>query len=276
MIFLTLLLLVQPISLPVDTAEGQVFDKATGQPLGYVNIGIKGTTIGTVSDESGYFTLSLLNQPTDAQVRFSIIGYKPKVMPVKELTGDFHKISLNPERLELEDITVSKSRLRKKEKGNKTTSKRIITGWNKYILGGERGIRIKVGRKPIYVQSLHFHIANNGFEEVLVRVHFRSFREDRPFEHVFNKDILVPVKIESGWVDVNLEEYNLVIEEDVAVTLQPVERKGHCAGGRNCFQISLDILKLFTTDWLVYKMSSEANWRIKKSYSPGIYLTVYE
>jgi hypothetical protein len=271
-----LLLLVQFISLPVHTAEGQVFDGATGQPLGYVNIGIKGTTIGTVSDESGYFTLSFRNQPVDAHVRFSIIGYKPKVLTVEAFTEDFHQINMTPERFELEDLTVTTSRLKIKEKGNKTTSKRIVTGWNKYILGGERGIRVKVGSKPIYVQSLHFHIANNGFEEVLVRVHFRRFREGRPFEHIFNKDILVPVRVKSGWIDVDLEEYKLVFDEDVAVTLQPVNRKGECEDGGNCFLISLDMLKLFTTNWLVYKMSSEADWGIQKRYSPGIYLTVYE
>ncbi|HBQ60773.1 MAG TPA: hypothetical protein DD671_14445 [Balneolaceae bacterium] len=276
MIFLQLLLLVQSILLPLDPLKGHVFDEVTGQPLGYVNIGIKGTTIGTVSDETGYFALSLRNQPADAQVRFSIIGYKPKVMAVKEFSEGHNRITLTPERLELDDIYISKSRLRKKEKGNKTTSKRIVTGWNKYILGGERGIRIKAASKPTYVQSLHFHIANNGFEEVLVRVHFRSFREDRPFDHVFNKDILVPVKVKSGWIDVDLEEYKLVFEEDVAVTLQPVTRKGECEDEGNCFLISLDILKPFTTDWLIYKMSSEADWEIKKSYSPGIYLTVYE
>jgi len=92
-----------------------------------------------------------------------------------------------------------------------------------------------------------------------------------------NQDILVPVKTKSGWVDVNLEEYNLVFEEDVFVTLQPVRRSGNCEADEDyCFALSLGMFKFFSTNWLVYKMSSEAEWKVNKNWSPGIYLTVYE
>ncbi|MCH2450388.1 MAG: carboxypeptidase-like regulatory domain-containing protein [Gracilimonas sp.] len=270
-------LLMLPFSAIAQTVKGKVYTESTVQdPLAFVNIGIIGTTVGTVSDEEGYFTLPFRKEHLNKQVRFSIIGYKSKEYKLDNLLNQFNEIKMEKDTVQLNKIVVTDFRLKKKDKGTKTSSKRIVTGWNRYILGGERGIRIKVGSKPISVKSLHFHVANNGFKKVLLRLHFRNFKDGVPFRHVVNSDIIIPVNIKSGWVNVDLEEYDLVFEEDVAVTLQPVHRTGECLEQENCFHLSLGMFRIFSPNWLVYKISSEADWEIKKIYSPGIYLSVYE
>ncbi|MBQ2520154.1 MAG: TonB-dependent receptor, partial [Paludibacteraceae bacterium] len=61
---------------------GHVLDEKTGEHLPYVNVQIKGTNIGTVTDESGHYFLKDL--PLGRQiVVFSYVGYETLELPVK-------------------------------------------------------------------------------------------------------------------------------------------------------------------------------------------------
>lgn len=64
--------------------SGTVVDVTSGEPLPFVTVGIPGTTLGTVSNADGFFTL--LNVPTDTvTISANYIGYIPR------------EIYLNPE-----------------------------------------------------------------------------------------------------------------------------------------------------------------------------------
>ena len=61
---------------------GHVLDEKTGEHLPYVNVQVKGTNIGTVTDESGHFFLK--NLPLGRQtIVFSYVGYENLELPVK-------------------------------------------------------------------------------------------------------------------------------------------------------------------------------------------------
>lgn len=61
---------------------GHVLDEATGEHLPFVNVQIKGTSIGTVTDESGHYFLK--NLPVGRQiVVFSFVGYETEELPVQ-------------------------------------------------------------------------------------------------------------------------------------------------------------------------------------------------
>lgn len=78
---------------------GHVLDEQTGEHLPYVNVQLKGTNIGTVTDESGHFFLK--NLPLGRQtILFSYVGYENLELPVKieahktvELKAAIHEIS---------------------------------------------------------------------------------------------------------------------------------------------------------------------------------------
>ena len=60
---------------------GHVLDEKTGEHLPFVNVQIKGTNIGTVTDESGHYFLKDL--PIGRQtVVFSYVGYETLELPV--------------------------------------------------------------------------------------------------------------------------------------------------------------------------------------------------
>ena len=60
---------------------GHVLDEATGEHMPFVNVQLKGTNIGTVTDESGHYFLKDL--PIGRQtIVFSYVGYEPLELPV--------------------------------------------------------------------------------------------------------------------------------------------------------------------------------------------------
>ncbi len=78
---------------------GHVVDETTGEHLPFVNVQVKGTNIGTVTDESGHYFLKDL--PLGKQVIvFSYVGYETTELPVNvtahtttELKASIHEIS---------------------------------------------------------------------------------------------------------------------------------------------------------------------------------------
>jgi len=63
---------------------GTVTDSDDGSSLPGVSVVVKGTTIGTVTDIEGKFTLSV---PRDANtLRFSFVGYSPREVDITTLT----------------------------------------------------------------------------------------------------------------------------------------------------------------------------------------------
>lgn len=64
--------------------EGQVLDALTKEPVSYANIYIKGTTVGTTTDDTGYYQLKLIN-PYDS-LSAAFLGFKEKTMPIKKQT----------------------------------------------------------------------------------------------------------------------------------------------------------------------------------------------
>lgn len=59
----------------IRTITGTLTSSETGEPLPGVNIVVKGTTIGTVTDENGYYSI---NAPVGSTLVFSFIGMKTR------------------------------------------------------------------------------------------------------------------------------------------------------------------------------------------------------
>ena len=76
---------------------GHVLDERTGEHLPYVNIQIKGTNIGTVTDESGHYLLQ------------DLPGLRNKKLPVR---GQFHPPGAPPEDLNVQVCFQSFDRFR--------------------------------------------------------------------------------------------------------------------------------------------------------------------
>jgi hypothetical protein len=84
-IILTLLLtsaLITSVKAQPTRITGKITDTATDEPIPYVNVYFRHTTIGAISDLNGSYSLTT-SQPGDS-IYASSIGYKTRVMPIKK------------------------------------------------------------------------------------------------------------------------------------------------------------------------------------------------
>lgn len=84
--------------------RGKVTDAASGDPLPFVNIVFKGTSIGTTTDFDGNFQLVTSN-PTDSLIA-SYIGYKPRAKAVLKGREQVINFQLEEEVTRLRDIVI--------------------------------------------------------------------------------------------------------------------------------------------------------------------------
>lgn len=88
-----------------------VLDERTGEHLSYVNVRLKGTNIGTVTDESGHYLLKDL--PLGKQtIVFSFVGYETEELPVTivaDKTVEL-KIALREVSIMMDNVVVTANR----------------------------------------------------------------------------------------------------------------------------------------------------------------------
>lgn len=102
------------ISQQVLTVQGKVSDPA-GNSMPGVNVLVKGTTIGVITDIDGRFSVTVPNLPNT--LVFSFIGFLPKEVIVSNLS--FLNVSLSEDVTSLEEVVVV---------GYGTQRKRDLTG----------------------------------------------------------------------------------------------------------------------------------------------------
>lgn len=73
-----LLLIILPMSIFAQrTIKGSVKDATTNEPLPFVSVSLKGTTIGTTTNMDGDYVLKLNESVTSGSIEISCVGYKP-------------------------------------------------------------------------------------------------------------------------------------------------------------------------------------------------------
>lgn len=90
---------------------GHVIDKKNGEHVPYVNIVIKGTTIGTTTDESGHFFLKNLPEGK-LTIEVATVGYKTITRPVNLTNGQTREenFEIEEDLIALDGVVVSANR----------------------------------------------------------------------------------------------------------------------------------------------------------------------
>ena len=89
------------------TLRGIISDQDTREPIQYVNVGITGTTIGTVSNQNGEFQLILPDTISPSHLKLSHIGYESLEVESSFLAEQSIHFFLKPRSITLDEITVS-------------------------------------------------------------------------------------------------------------------------------------------------------------------------
>ncbi len=210
---------------------GRVLDAQNKVPLVYVNIGVVGKDLGTVSDAEGYFSLTL-EEPILRQdsLRFSMLGYESKVFLLGSFLDDKPlEILLNEQALALDEVVLISPKnktYKSKLLGNKTKSNFIYTAFTTNQLGNEMGIMIRGRKDPMWLDYIEFNIVENDYGPIRFRLNIYDVKDGLPYQNILKENIFVDTDIESGIVHVDLTPYELVMNDDFFVTLEWIEDLG--------------------------------------------------
>lgn len=197
------------------------------QPLGYVSIGIVGTSVGTVSDEQGRFELYL---SSEGNVVFSLIGYRSLTLSSAALKTHptEQPIVLEEQPFQLPEIRISNREQVTKTIGGdkadaKTSTNFAIGSKPSQNLGAEIGRKFNLPKAACRLEKYRFYLQSN-FESVKFRVNVYSLKS---MENLLAQNIYYATagKV-NGWVEIDLTPYDIVINEDVVVSIQWIESKG--------------------------------------------------
>ena len=132
------------------TISGTVTETATSESLAGVSIKVEGTTIGTITDIEGNYSLSA---PTNATLTFSYIGYKTKTIAVKNQT--VINVSLDENLQDLEEVVIVGISLKKSDLtgavgsvSSKVLEEKPVTNINQALQGRVAGVLINNAAKP--------------------------------------------------------------------------------------------------------------------------------
>ncbi|BDX37975.1 membrane protein [Tenuifilaceae bacterium CYCD] len=99
----------------ITKIRGKVVDSNTKQPLPYVNVSFKGTSVGTITSDVGDFFIE--TRTAGDSLSISYVGYTPLQVKIKKGAYQELRIELDPESIELAGVIV---------KPGESQSRRII------------------------------------------------------------------------------------------------------------------------------------------------------
>lgn len=259
-----------------STVAGVVKDAATGTPLPYVNVGVVGKNIGTVTDEAGAFEMAIAKEHDLDQVKISMVGYQPKAFRVADLREMLRKepvIFLEEAVYSMTEVVVygKEGELREKIVGNPTETRRNRIQFSKDLLGNEMGIVIKNKKRPIFIKDFNVNILENGHETFKFRINLYSVKNGLPAENILQENIIVSSSIREGMLTVDLTPYNIWVTGNFFISMEWIEDLGD-----NSLEFSLD--NRGRTSPTITRTTSQAQWAEvgKAAFGTGIgiWLTV--
>lgn len=223
-------LLISIFSFGQEVYSGKIIDASNNEALSYVNIGIVGKNVGTVSDLDGAFELPLETIYDKDILKISMIGYESLEYIVADFKQEIAKnsdILLAPQITDLQEVIISSTKFNnEKVLGNTTTSQAMRAGFETDKLGNEVGLVIKIKKSPSYIKSFHASIVDNNYGKVKFRLNFYDLKKKRPNKSILNENIIVSTEMKNGILSVDLTEYNIIVEDDFFVSLEWIESYG--------------------------------------------------
>ncbi|WP_088341272.1 carboxypeptidase-like regulatory domain-containing protein [Robiginitalea sediminis] len=208
--------------------RGRITDAATRQPIPYVNIGLVGRGIGTVSDADGYYELWVREASPDDLLRISCLGYEPLTQSWEDLPeGPDISFTMRKGAIALDEVVVSVLPTYTLEEivGYPLASTRDFAYWKDSLaLGAELASRIRVSPGTRRLNTLFFNTTSNPADSVLVRINCYAFPGSggKPAEPLnkSGQSILYTLPGGASEAVVDLMPFDLWVEDDFYLSLE--------------------------------------------------------
>jgi hypothetical protein len=259
--------------------SGYTCDKTGKKGLGFVSIGVVGTTIGTLSDQNGKFELTVPYSMSADSLLFFAIGYKPLRFKCQELAAiKRDSILLEALPLELEEVLVLSSKLKHKILGTTNYSKNNCTGFASMDgnwKGSESAILVR-NKRTVLLEEFSFFVVHNTYEDSLpFRLTFYSLPQKAPDQKAeignwvgptfLKKPIIFKLSIRHGQFTLPLRDYGIYTSGDFFISLECLTDEMDIA--RFCYTSSPQVPGYF-------KVKLFSSWRKTQDQGPDFNVKV--
>lgn len=266
-----LLLFIMTASIGQASAQQLISGKITdtkGNPLPYVNIGIKGGKTGTISSQDGNFSLSVPDELLHYTITFSCIGFQEQ----NYLAGDVLKkmknqIVMTEKIATLNEVKISNLKRKTRKLG--------ITGRTPMIsipTSSLRSTDIFEQARLIHLQSpskilnANIFMLSDDDREVNIRINFYAFKNGEPASRLVEKNIIRKTAVKKGWFSIDLSKEDIYLEEDFVISFE------YLPDGKSDHKRIVFGAKLGASDsWL--RSSSLGIWHKNELGGASIYVT---
>jgi CarboxypepD_reg-like domain len=256
-IVLLIFIFIVPCKLLSQTQKGRVLS-VNNAGIGYVNIGIIGKNVGTVSDQDGYFTIRLDDKYNNDSLRFSMIGYESKTFQVGRFKTDSVKtVFLNSKVYSFSEVKIIYHRPRKIRLGTPVFSNDLRSGFSNNDLGSELGIKVDV-KGHVILKNINLNVAVCTYDSVTYRLNIYRSVNATEYKNILTEPIYISFSKDkiNKVVTFDLSKYSIIISGNALITLELYKNLGE---GSLLFHTS------FFTDTTYHKKTSEGKW----SKAPG-------
>lgn len=232
--------------------KGNVKDQKTNKALPFVNVGIVGQSVGTVTDTAGNFTIQLAEHDTDS-LRISMIGYYPQsflVSAIKKDPGQLD-IKLKPQTIQLKEVKVTNHTFKEVTLGNTTESTSTDAGFTSNKLGNEIGAIIKIKKSPTFLKRFNASLAHPAPDSVTLRLNIYSVKGGLPDKNLLQQNIFITVKRGQNKISVDLKPFFIEVDDKFFISLEWIENS---PGRGLMFSASL------FSSAIIARETSQANW----------------
>jgi len=247
--------------------RGRVFDAKDKTPLAFVNVGIPGKNKGTVTQHDGSFTLTIDGEMDKDSIQFSMAGFQPQTTKIHQPLSVF----LNAKIIELKEVVITSKAPRTRRLGNTASSRSVSVGFPMKFLGAELGIRIGLGKRPVFLKAFNFNISYSRVDTALFRLNIYSFDKGSPSGYKLQQNILVPVGKTAGAQTIDLSAYHLITSGDILVTLELIEG---ASSGPDPGALFLSAGFFNSPTWR--RPTSQATWKKAAGIGVGFNIVVQE
>jgi len=220
-----------------QTISGAVFEKNSETPVEYVNIGIFGKNIGTVSDQNGRYTLQIKPEYYSDTLIFSCIGYHSYSVIVSDFINlNNGNVNLEKREYELAEVVIRPRRVKEKTLGVTTKSKMFVGCFADSINGREIGIVMK-NKDRVFLKEVNLNITICTYDSIFYRINIYKAHSDKQFENILTNPIYVSSSKEEvkDKITIDLRHLYLEFKGDFLVTFEAVKNLGK---GSLCFSVS--------------------------------------
>ncbi len=270
-LILVLCLLNPLISVLGQDISAQIKDSKSHLPIQYVNIGIVGKNIGTVSDSLGNFKLSLTNAIDTDTLRISAIAFKTKNYKIRDLRAtEFPEtILMDEEVVQLKEVVISNEKSEPIQLGLKRKYCYPIPLYKKAssnVSFPQKGSRHEIGTrftnsKTIELDSIQLNFVECNLDNFEIRLNVYSIKNET-IKNILTQPIYITLtkEVALNFPIINLTEHNIELKSDFLITIE-----NHMEIPKGSLYLLANFKskgKMYPT---YYRQSSQSNWLKLKS-----------